>query len=104
MRVSKFSDMFKGWFVGRFEPTAFSADFEVGVKQYFKGDEEAPHYHKLSKELTLILSGRAEMAGQEFKAGDIVMLDEYDVSGFRCIEDCTLVIVKTKSVKGDKYP
>jgi hypothetical protein len=104
MKVFKLYNMHRGWFVGDFEPTAFHADFEVGVRKYYEGDEEAPHYHVLAKELTLILDGRVEMDGQEFDKGDIVMIEENDFSGFRCLEDCTLIIVKTKSVKGDKYP
>lgn len=104
MKVFKLGDMHRGWFVGDFEPSAHHDDFEVGVRYYWEGDQEPPHYHILSKELTLILNGRVRMAGQEFGKGDIVVLDEYDVSGFECLEDCTLVIVKTKSIKGDKYP
>lgn len=104
MKVFKLGDMLRGWFVGNFEPTAHHDNFEVGVKRYLKDDEELPHYHILAKELTLILEGRVEIAEQEFEAGDIVVLESFDVAGFKCLKDCTLVIVKTKSVKGDKYP
>ena len=41
MKVSKLSDMEKGWFVGDFFPTLIkTTDVEVAVKNYKKGDYE----------------------------------------------------------------
>ena len=38
MKVSKLENMFKGWFVGNFEPTLLrTTDVEVAVKSYNKG-------------------------------------------------------------------
>ena len=37
MKKFKLDDMKGGWFVGNFEPTAFKANFEVGIHRHKKG-------------------------------------------------------------------
>ena len=62
MKVAKLEDMFKGWFVGNFDPTLLRTnDVEVAVKSYNKGDYEAKHFHKIATELTVIISGRVKV-------------------------------------------
>ena len=40
MKVMKLEDMFKGWFIGDFEPTAYkSKDFEVCYRVHPKGEK-----------------------------------------------------------------
>jgi hypothetical protein len=95
--------MVRGWFIGNFEPTLHNADFEVGIKKYKSGDKEEMHYHKLAKEFTIIVSGIVKMNGAIYKENDIIQVDEYDETDFFCVEDAITVVVKTKSIKGDKY-
>ena len=92
-----------GWFIGNFEPASFNADFEVGIKEYKAGETGAAHHHKLSKEFTVILSGALMLNTSIFRTGDIVQIDELESVSFECLEDCVTIVVKPKSVKGDKY-
>lgn len=104
MNSAHLKDMVKGWFVGGFEPTAFSTDAcEVGVKAYKAGDNEAPHYHKVATEITLVLSGTVVMRDQEFAEGDIVVLEPGDVTAFKALTDAVTVVVKVPGALNDKY-
>jgi len=102
--VHKLQDMFKGWFVGDFSPTALKTEaFEVAVKHYRAGEKEESHFHKLATELTVVVSGEVSIGGERFGAGDIVVVHPGEAQGFEAITDTALTIVKVPSVKGDKY-
>ena len=50
MTLEKYNlnEMFKGWFIGNFEPSLFKTnDVEIGVKKYQQGDFENFHFHKI---------------------------------------------------------
>jgi quercetin dioxygenase-like cupin family protein len=104
MKKAQLDDMFKGWFVGDFNPTAFSTDkCEVAVKSYKEGDSDAAHYHKLAHEITLVLNGTVSMLDQTWQSGDIVVIEPGEVSSFTALTDATLVVVKVPGAKDDKY-
>jgi quercetin dioxygenase-like cupin family protein len=104
MKKAQLDDMFKGWFVGDFNPTAFSTDqCEVAVKTYKEGDSDAAHYHKLAHEITLVLNGTVSMLDQTWQSGDIVVIEPCEVSSFTALTDATLVVVKVPGAKDDKY-
>lgn len=104
MKRARLDDMTKGWFVGAFAPTACQTDAcEVAVKYYKAGDKEEPHFHKIATETTLILSGTVIMAGQEWHAGDIIVMEPGDVTGFEALTDTINVVVKTPGALNDKY-
>jgi mannose-6-phosphate isomerase-like protein (cupin superfamily) len=104
MNNARLEDMLKGWFVGNFEPSAYkSNDCEVAVKSYQAGDKEPLHHHKISTEITLILSGEVLMVGKKWRSGDIVVLSPDESTDFEAISDCITVVVKTPSAKNDKY-
>lgn len=104
MKHAHLSDMVKGWFVGSFMPTAHTTDAcEVAVKSYRVGDCEAPHYHKVATEVTLVLSGHVRMCNKEWMAGDIVVLSPGDVTGFEALSDAVCVVVKTPGALDDKF-
>lgn len=104
VEVHNLSDMVGGWFVGAFQPNVLSSSaMEVGVKRYRAGDTEAAHVHRVATEVTLVLEGRAAMAGRTLGPGDIIVLPAGTVTGFSALEDCTTVVVKAPSVPGDKY-
>jgi hypothetical protein len=104
MNNARLEDMLKGWFVGNFEPSAFkSNDCEVAVKSYQAGDKEPLHHHKISTEITLILTGEARMAGRNWGPGDIVVLLPGESTDFEAITNCNSVVVKIPCVKDDKY-
>lgn len=105
MKVAKLEDMFKGWFVGNFDPTLLRTnDVEVAVKSYNKGDYEAKHFHKIATELTVIISGRVRMNGIEYGKGDIIVMEPDETTDFECLEDGTQnVVVKIPGANNDKY-
>lgn len=104
MENSNLDEMFKGWFVGNFEPSAFKTDAaEVAVKSYSAGDTENKHFHKIATEITLVLSGKVEMCGKIWGPGEIIVLEPGEATSFRAIEDSKNVVVKVPCVPGDKY-
>lgn len=104
MKQHRLDEMVKGWFVGRFSPTAYDAEaVEVGVKLYRAGDKESAHYHKVATELTVIVSGRVRMFDREWGANDIVTVEPGEATAFEALEDTVTVVVKLPCVAGDKY-
>ena len=103
MKVEKLNTMTRGWFMGNFEPSMYKGDIEVCANDYKKGDIELAHIHKLAKEFTVLLSGKARMNNIYLEKGDIIQIDEFELTDFECIEDCITLVVKTKSVQNDKY-
>ncbi len=96
--------MTRGWFVGNFNPAAYkTADVEVAVQQFPAGYIGELHHHKLATEVTLLLSGKAIMAGEVLTSGDIITLEPCISSRFEAVENCITVVVKTPAVQGDKY-
>ena len=105
MTSAHLKDMHRGWIVGNFEPTCYkTAACEVACQRFDAGETEAVHVHRVATEITLIVSGRAIMAGRELSAGDILVLAPGDPAGFTALEATTTLVVKMPSVPGDKYP
>lgn len=104
MKTEKIENMVKGWFIGNFSPTMVQTnDVEVAVKKYKKGDYESAHYHKIATELTVIISGRVKMFNQEWKEGDIIVVEPNDVTDFTALENCVTTVVKIPGANHDKY-
>ena len=104
MEYNNLDDMFRGWFVGDFAPTALSTSAcEVAVKRYKAGDKEARHFHKIGTEVTLVLLGSASMNGVVLNEGQIVTINPGESTDFMAITDVTTVVIKTPSIIGDKY-
>lgn len=104
MKRARIDDMIKGWFVGDFEPTLFrTRDVEVAVKQYRAGDSEAAHYHKIATELTVVTAGTIELNGEQYSAGDVVVIEPSEVAVFRAITDAVTTVVKIPGAADDKY-
>lgn len=106
MELEKYSleEMFKGWFIGNFDPSLFKTnDVEVGVKKYKAGDFENAHFHKIATELTVIISGEIEMNGKRYKENDIIKILPGVVTDFKSITDSVTVVVKLPGANNDKY-
>ncbi len=104
MRVMKLSEMTRGWFVGNFQPTALvSEQCEVACQQYDSGDYEPSHYHAVATEVTLIVTGRVTMNGQEYETGDIIVIAPGESTDFAVLAPTITVVVKIPCVLGDKY-
>ncbi len=93
-----------GWFVGAFSPAAHTtADVEVAVQVFPAGYRGLPHVHRQATEITLLLSGRANMAGELLLPGDILTLAPGTEAAFVALEDCMTVVVKHPGVLNDKF-
>jgi anti-sigma factor ChrR (cupin superfamily) len=104
MRREKLDTMVRGWFVGDFSPTlARTGDVEVAVQRYTGGSYEPRHFHKIATEITVIVSGAAEMNGVRYEAGDIVVIDPGESTDFRAVTDVVTTVVKLPGAKNDKY-
>ncbi len=104
MRTASLRHMHKGWFVGDFTPTVFATpDCEMAIKRYCAGESEAAHVHRIATEITVIISGRVRMNGQEFGPDDIIILDPGTPADFCALEDTITAVAKVPCVAGDKY-
>lgn len=104
MEAHKLEDMVKGWFVGNFTPAAIKSEHvEVAVKRYSEGEKEERHHHRISTELTVVISGRIKMNGRVYEAGDIVTVSAFESTDFEALTDVINVVVKVPSVSDDKY-
>lgn len=104
MKVNNLENMFKGWFVGNFEPSLLKTnEVEVGVKEYVKGDREASHHHKIATEITVIVSGKVKMNDVIYNKGDIVVIEPNESTDFFALEDTVTAVVKLPGANNDKY-
>ena len=104
MRTARLDDMKMGWFVGNFEPTLYQTnDCEVAVKKYKKGDHDIRHYHKIATEITVVVQGKVRMSGNEYGAGDIIIIEPGEATDFTALEDTMNVVVKIPGANHDKY-
>lgn len=98
------SDMSGGWFIGNFEPSVLKTDqFEVCYKFHSKGEKWDTHYHKKGTEINYLIEGKMIIQDKELNKGDIFVLNPYEIADPFFLEDCTLLIVKTPSIPGDKF-
>jgi quercetin dioxygenase-like cupin family protein len=105
MKKARLEDMVKGWFVGNFTPTLIATNaVEVAVKEYPKGSYEALHHHKIATEITVIVSGRVRMNGEEYCKGDILVIAPNEATDFEVLEDTITTVVKFPGASDDKYP
>jgi hypothetical protein len=94
----------KGWFIGDFSPSLLQTkDFEISIKRYNKNDYEKAHYHKISTEYTIIIEGEVKMNGNVYSKDDIIIISPEESSDFLCLEDTVTCVIKTPSLKNDKF-
>ncbi|WP_343707626.1 hypothetical protein [Flavobacterium sp.] len=104
MEKYNLDDMFKGWFIGNFEPSLYvTNDVEVGVKKYKKGEFENSHFHKIATEFTVIISGIVEMNGTQYTNNDIIKIVPGVSTNFKALTDVITVVVKLPGANNDKY-
>jgi mannose-6-phosphate isomerase-like protein (cupin superfamily) len=101
----------RGWIIGNFEPSIYKADYEVGIHRYKSGEKCQAHYHAETQEINVVVKGKClfrRKCGDNWqechlKAGDILIADPMEILEFHAIKDCTLVVLKPKSIPNDKY-
>ena len=104
MKLDNLKNYVRGWLIGDFEPTLHKTkDFEVCVKRLKAGEKESRHYHKLTTEFTILISGQAKMNGIELNPDDVFVLDPNEISEFEAITDCITVGIRNGSFPSEKY-
>jgi quercetin dioxygenase-like cupin family protein len=104
MKISRIEEYTRGWFVGNFEPTAYKTpDFEIGLITHTKDEKWAPHIHKISTEINLLVEGEMIIGGKTLTAGDVFLIEPNEVADPVFLKDCKVVVIKTPSAPGDKY-
>lgn len=100
---TKKSDLRKFWLVGNFDKSVLKTDkFELGVCYLNKGFIEKPHYHRLSSEINILLSGHMIVNGTSLHSGAIFVFAPSDVSNAYVVEDSLVVVARDGSYPGDK--
>jgi len=104
MNIYNIQNYKDGWFIGDFEPTVLKTkDFEVCFKTHKKDEIWPKHYHQIATEINYMIKGEMLIQGKNLKAGDIFTLEPNEWADPIFLQDCELIVVKTPSVKGDKY-
>lgn len=104
MKHAKLERMVKGWFVGAFQPSAFTTDAcEVALKRYDAGASEAAHYHNKATEITLIVSGKVRMFNKAWIEGDIIVISPGESTAFEALTEAVTVVVKVPGALDDKF-
>lgn len=104
MKVDRIDNMFRGWFIGDFEPSIYrTKEFEVSYMRHQKGERWAPHYHRECVEINYLIRGSMTIQGRLLSAGDLFMFDKGEVADPIFHEDVELIVVKTPSIPNDKH-
>lgn len=103
MKIDHIKNYKRGWIIGNFEPAILKTDqFEVALMHHEPGEYIHPHFQLNAVEYNVMVSGKMLINGHEFTAGDIFVLDAYEVVDARVIEESFIMCVKTPSLPDDK--
>lgn len=64
---------------------------------------EQAHHYKIATKITAIISGKVEMNGVVYEADNIIVIEPYESTDFKALEDIITCVYKSQSVAGDKY-
>lgn len=104
LRIHSLEEMKFGWFIGNFNPSIFkTAEFEVGIKKFSKGQKEVSHFQKVATEWTCVISGRIRLGQHTFTENQIIEIKPFEELDFEALTDCILVVVKSPSIPEDKF-
>ena len=104
MNIENIKNMYRGWFIGNFEPSVYKTEeFEVGILYHPKGEKWPKHFHKEAVEINVLISGKMIINNELLLSGSIFVIEKNEIADPEFLEDCTIVCVKTPSVPGDKY-
>lgn len=104
VKTHDLSGMFKGWFIGPFQPSLLTtSNFECAVKRYQAGDRESSHMHRIATEFTVIIEGKVRMNGKTYERDTIIEIPPGEATDFEAINDVITMVVKVPAIPGDKY-
>ena len=99
----KMEDMFRGWFIGDFEPSVIkTTGFEVGYLFHKKGEKWQTHYHNNVIEVNLLIEGKMILNDLELNKNDIFVIDKKVLACPVFLEDCFIICIKIPHIVGDK--
>lgn len=106
-RLDKFTNKCNGWITGKFPNALEQTDFEVGIKDYTPGANNSRHWHSLSKEINVVLSGMCSFIFDDriidANEGDIITIEQNEPCAFEALTTTRLLVIKTVSDPKDKY-
>jgi quercetin dioxygenase-like cupin family protein len=104
MKKRNLNEMWRGWFIGNFDPSILKTEnFEVGLLSHKKGEVWPKHYHAVATEYNLLISGSMTICDELIVPGTIFVLEPNEIADPVFHEDCQVLCVKIPSIKGDKY-
>jgi quercetin dioxygenase-like cupin family protein len=97
MIVRKIDEMFRGWFIGDFEPSIYKTkEFEVGYLLHKKDEVWKAHYHAVGTEVNYLIRGKMILRNVEFEnkmqdvelnTGDLFVLYPNEIADPILLED-----------------
>ena len=103
MQITRIEDYIGGWYAGNFTPNCFKTqDFEVGFKTHKKDEVVDTHYHEKVTEINLLVYGKLSIQGKILTAGDIFIIEPYEITNPIFLEDCGISVVKVPGIVNDK--
>jgi dTDP-glucose pyrophosphorylase len=101
--IYKLEDMFRGWYIGDFEPSVSKqSGFEVGYLLHKKGEKWQSHFHKNLNEVNLLVRGKMILNDIEIKENEIFVINKNIIASPIFLEDCYIICIKIPSMVGDK--
>lgn len=92
-----------GWYAGAFPDAVYNTkSFEASYKKHVKGEFWEWHYHEHLDEVNLVVSGKVKIQGHVFSAGDVFVLEPYEIADPEFLEDCEIICIKAPNIRGDK--
>jgi len=103
IKMYKLEDMFRGWFIGDFEPSVLkNTGFEIGYLLHKKGEIWQTHYHNNLIEVNLMVEGRMILNDLEINKNEIFVIDKKVIACPIFLEDCRILCIKIPHMVGDK--
>ncbi len=102
-KIFKIEDMFRGWFIGNFEPSVYkNCTFEVGYLYHKKNELWDTHYHNNIIEVNLLIEGKMILNDIEINKNEIFIIDRKEIACPIFLEDCRIICIKIPSILCDK--
>lgn len=103
MTVHNIDDFTNGWLIGDFEPSILNTkSFELGVHKCKAGLRGVDHFHKLSTEYNVVITGKIIANGKELGPGSVFVFEPCEISSCEFLEDTILVVARNSSNPQDK--
>ena len=101
--IFNINDMFRGWFIGNFEPAVLkNSGFEIGYLLHKQGEKWDTHYHNNIDEVNLLIKGKMILNDIEIRPNEIFVIKHKTIACPIFLEDCYIICIKIPFMVGDK--